>query len=99
MGIPVSYRNAKAIAAALALNLSRGGIAIRTRQPPERGTVIKVKFALPGASREMEVEGVVCWSDENAGMAIQFTTVKASDQAMVEKCVEAHFFRSVKIES
>ena len=38
MGIPVSYRVGKTIAAALALNLSRGGIAIRTSKPPVRGT-------------------------------------------------------------
>ena len=32
MGIPVSYRVGKTIAAALALNLSGGGVAIRTTQ-------------------------------------------------------------------
>src|SRR6185436_12393607 len=84
MGIPVSYRIGKTIAAALALNLSRGGIAIRTVKPPVRGTAIKLKFALPGAKRELEAEGVVCWSDQKAGMGIRFTHVKASDQAMVD---------------
>ena len=59
MGIPVSYRIGKTIAAALALNLSSGGMAIRTSKPPVRGTVIKVKFALPGSKRELETEA---WS-------------------------------------
>jgi uncharacterized protein (TIGR02266 family) len=99
MGIPVSYRIGKTIKAALVLNLSRGGIAIRTSNPPVRGTVIRLKFALPGAKREMEAEGVVCWSDQKAGMGIQFTGLKANDQGMVDGFVEAHFFRSVKIET
>ena len=85
MGIPVSYRIGKTIAAALALNLSRGGMAIRTSKPPVRGTAIKLRFALPGAKREMETEGVVCWSDEKAGMGVQFTKVKPADQAMIER--------------
>ena len=41
-----------------------------------RGTVVKVKFALPGSKRELETEGVVCWSDQKAGMGIRFTKVK-----------------------
>jgi uncharacterized protein (TIGR02266 family) len=99
MGIPVSYRIGKTIVAALVLNLSRGGIAIRTSKPPVRGTAIKLKFALPGAKRELEAEGVVCWSHEKAGMGVQFSTIKATDQATIDDFVEAHFFRSVKIES
>jgi len=99
MGIPVSYRVGNTIVAALVLNLSSGGIAIRTSKPPVRGTALRLKFALPGAKRELEAEGVVTWSDHKAGMGIRFTGVKASDQAMVDGFVEAHFFRSVKLES
>ncbi len=99
MGIPISYRVANTIAAALALNLSRGGMAVRIALPPGRGTVVKIKFALPGSKRELETEGVVCWSDHKAGMGIRFTKVKAADQAVIDAFVEAHFFRSVKIDS
>ncbi len=84
MGIPVSYRIGKTIVAALVLNLSRGGIAIRTSKPPVRGTAIKLKFALPGAKRELEAEGVVCWSHEKAGMGVQFSAIKATDQATID---------------
>jgi len=99
LGIPVSYRIGKTIAAALALNLSTGGVAIRTSKPVVRGTVMKLKFALPGAKREIETEAVVCWSDQKAGMGVRFTKVKPSDQASIDGFVEAHFFRSVKLES
>lgn len=97
-GIPVSYRVGKTIAAALAMDLSAGGLAIRTKNPPVRGTVVKIKFALPGSRRECDAEAVVCWSAHNAGMGIQFTKVKPSDQELINDFVEAHFFRSTKIE-
>lgn len=96
MGIPVSYRSGGTIAAALSLNLSRGGLAIRTSGPLPQGTAIKLRFALPGSKRELETEAVVCWSDQRAGMGIQFTSVKPADQAMIDEFVNAHFFRSVK---
>ena len=98
MGIPVSYRVGKTIAAALAMDLSAGGMAIRTKNPPVRGTVLRVKFALPGAKREVEVESVVCWSVQRAGMGMQFTKVKQGDQNLINEFVEAHFFRSTKLD-
>jgi uncharacterized protein (TIGR02266 family) len=96
MGIPVSYRAGGTIAAALSLNLSRGGMAIRTSGPLPSGTAIKLRFALPGSKRELDAEAVVCWSDERAGMGIRFTNVKPADQGAIDEFVSAHFFRSVK---
>ncbi len=96
MGIAVSYRAGGTIAAALSLNLSRGGIAIRTSGPLPREAVVKLRFALPGSKRQLETEGVVSWSDERAGMGVRFTTVKPADQAAIDEFVNAHFFRSVK---
>lgn len=96
MGIPVSYRAGGKIAAALSLNLSRGGIAIRTSAPLPRDAAVKLRFALPGAKRQLEAEGVICWSDERAGMGMRFTGVKPADQAAIDEFVDAHFFRSVK---
>ena len=96
MGIPVSYRAGGTIAAALSLNLSRGGIAIRTSGPLPRDATVKLRFALPGAKREFETEGVVCWSNERAGMGMRFTSVKPADQTAIDEFVNAHFFRSVK---
>jgi hypothetical protein len=57
-----------------------------------------VKFALPGSKRQLEAEGVVLWSVTKAGMGMRFTKVKPADQALLDGFVEAHFFRSTKIE-
>jgi uncharacterized protein (TIGR02266 family) len=96
MGIPVSYRVGKTITAALAMDLSIGGMALRTKNPPVRGTAVKVKFALPGSKREIETEAVACWSVPNAGVGMRFIKVKPADQNLINGFVEAHFFRSVK---
>jgi len=96
MGIPVSYREGGKIAAALSLNLSRGGIAIRTSGPLPQETVLKLRFALPGAKKALHAEAVVCWSHKKAGMGLRFTSVKPADQTLIDHFVDAHFFRSVK---
>src|SRR5579884_1466256 len=48
LGIPIQYRFGNTIAAALTLNLSHGGIAIRTTSPLDSGSKIKVRFRMPG---------------------------------------------------
>ena len=98
MGIPVSFRIGTKIAAALSLNLSRGGMAIRTAAPPPKDSKVTIKFALPGARKELQTEAVVCWSGAREGMGVRFTTVKPADQEAINTFVDAHFFRSVKIE-
>ena len=55
-----------------------------------------MRFALPGSKRELETEGVVCWSNERTGMALRFTRMKPADQTAIDEFVNAHFFRSVK---
>jgi uncharacterized protein (TIGR02266 family) len=96
LGIPIQYRFGNTIAAALTLNLGRGGIAIRTTSPLEAGSTIKVRFRLPGSKRDVDAGGRVVWSDRRVGMGVQFETVDAANQAMVDTFVDAHFFSNRK---
>src|SRR5262249_48609183 len=96
LGIPIQYRFGNTIAAALTLNLSRGGIAIRTTSPLEAGSKIRVRFRMPGTKRDVEGEGRVAWSDRRVGMGIQFETVDASSQTVIDNFVDAHFFSNRK---
>ena len=57
LGIPIAYRFGNTIAAALTLNLSRGGIAIRTTSPLENGAKVRLRFRLPGSKRDIDAEG------------------------------------------
>ena len=81
LGIPVQYRFGNTIAAALTLNLSHGGIAIRTTSPLDAGSKIRVRFRMPGAKRDIDAEGRVAWSDRRVGMGVQFEKVDPASQA------------------
>jgi uncharacterized protein (TIGR02266 family) len=96
LNISVQYRYGNTIAAALALNLSRGGIAIRTTSPLDAGAKIKVRFRLPGSKRDIDVEGRVAWSDRRLGMGVQFECVESASQASIDSFVDAHFFTNRK---
>jgi uncharacterized protein (TIGR02266 family) len=96
LGIPVQYRFGNTIAAALTLNLSRGGIAIRTTSPLETGSKMKVRFRIPGSRQEVDAEGRVAWHDRRVGMGIQFESVDPSHQALIDNFVDAHFFTNRK---
>ena len=96
LGIPVQYRFGNTIAAALALNISRGGIAIRTTSPLDANARIKVRFRTPGSKSDIDAEGRVAWSDRRVGMGIQFETVESASQALIDSFVDAHFFTNRK---
>jgi uncharacterized protein (TIGR02266 family) len=96
LGIPIAYRFGNTIAAALTLNLSRGGIAIRTTSPLESGAKVRLRFRLPGAKRDIDAAARVTWSDRRHGMGLQFEKVEPHDQAAVDAFVDAHFFNNRK---
>jgi uncharacterized protein (TIGR02266 family) len=96
LAIPIQYRFGNTIAAALTLNLSRGGIAIRTTSPLDGGATIKVRFRMPGSKRDIDAEGKVAWSDRRVGMGIQFEKVEPAHQTIIDNFVDAHFFSNRK---
>jgi uncharacterized protein (TIGR02266 family) len=96
LGIPIQYRFGNTIAAALTLNLSHGGIAIRTTSPLDAGARIKVRFRMPGSKKDIDAEGRVAWSDRRVGMGIQFEIVDQANQAIIDNFVDAHFFSNRK---
>jgi len=96
LGIPVAYRFGNTIAAALTLNLSKGGIAIRTMSPLQAGSKARARFRLPGSKRDIEAESRVSWSDRRVGMGLQFEKVDSADQAAIDEFVDQHFFTNRK---
>ena len=96
IGVSITYRVGNMIAGALALNISHGGLAIRTTSPPEIGTVVRVRFRLPGGKKEIDADGQVRWTDRRIGMGLQFTRIDPGDQAAVDEFVQGHFFTNRK---
>ena len=96
LGIPIQYRFGNTIAAALTLNLSHGGIAIRSTSPLEQGAKIKVRFRMPGSKRDIDAEGRIAWADRRVGMGVQFEKVDPANQTIIDNFVDAHFFSNRK---
>jgi uncharacterized protein (TIGR02266 family) len=96
LGIPVAYRFGNTIAAALTLNISRGGLAIRTTSPLEQGTAVKLRFRLPAGRKDIDAEARIAWVDRRSGMGAQFTTIAADDQEAIVEFVQSHFFTNRK---
>src|ERR671911_2344688 len=96
LGIPVAYRFGNTIAAALTLNLSKGGLAIRTMSPLESGAKVRVRFRLPSSKHDIEGESRVAWTDRRVGMGLQFEKVESIDQAAIDEFVDQHFFSNRK---
>jgi uncharacterized protein (TIGR02266 family) len=96
LGIPVAYRFGNTIAAALTLNLSKGGIAIRTMSPLAEGSKVRGRFRLPGSKVDIEAESRVAWSDRRVGMGLQFEKVDSADQLAIDEFVDQHFFTNRK---
>jgi hypothetical protein len=96
LGIPIAYRFGNAIAAAVTLNISRGGVSVRTTTPLEKGVVVKAHFRMPMGKRDIDVDAKVAWSDRRVGMGFEFVNLGAEEQAAITEWVESHFFTNRK---
>ena len=96
LGVPVSYRVGYAIAGALTINISHGGLAIRTTNPLTVDTAVRVRFRLPAGKQEIEAEARVAWANQRLGMGLQLTRISSTHQAQIDHYVQSHFFSNRK---
>ncbi len=96
LGIPIAYRVGNTIAAALTLNLCRGGIAIRTTSPLEIDGKARLRFRLPASKKDIDADARVCWCDTRIGMGLQFDRVDAADQTAIDEFVDSTLFHPRK---
>lgn len=96
LGIPVAYRFGNTIATALTLNISSGGLAIRTTNPLPVGSVVRVRFRLPAVRSDIQAEARIAWIDQRVGMGLQFSKMDDASQAAVDTFVQSHFFTNRK---
>ncbi|MFZ5993741.1 MAG: TIGR02266 family protein [Thermodesulfobacteriota bacterium] len=86
----------------LSQNLNEGGIFIETDRPAPVGTVVEIKFYLPGDhNKPIETHGVVVWSTNTlqgkgaghtrAGMGIEFENLDNHDKERIN-----NFIRDMK---
>jgi uncharacterized protein (TIGR02266 family) len=96
LGIPVAYRVGNTISSAVTLNVSQGGLAIRTTSPLDVGTKLRVRFRLSTSRFDLESEACVAWSVPRLGMGVEFVSLEHESQAAIHAFVHAHFFSNRK---
>lgn len=94
----VRIENFSKMSRLLMSNLSRGGIFIPTQRPAEIGTRLKLRIELTDPPREIKLEGEVVsrnvgptFDVGERGMGIRFTSLGASDQAIIDELYEQQF--------
>ena len=96
LGIPVAYRFGNTIATALTLNISGGGLAVRTTNPLPVDSSVRVRFRLPAVRSDVQAEARIAWVDHRVGMGLQFTKVDDASQSAIDQFVQSHFFTNRK---
>jgi uncharacterized protein (TIGR02266 family) len=96
LGNPVAYRIGNTIASAVATNVSRGGLGIRTASPVEVGTGMRVRFRLPTSRTDIESEAQVVWAEHGVGMGVQFSLLDGEARTALESFVHGSFFSNRK---
>jgi uncharacterized protein (TIGR02266 family) len=77
-------------------NVSKGGLYIRTQEPPPVGTDLEVRFKLPDQKRELNLSVKVAWTYKqpetvalnSSGMGVQFNNISDEDLKTVIAFVE-----------
>ena len=93
--IEIVFRESGSFIKSYMLNVSGGGIFIRTDRPLPLDSALAIKMQLPGDSEKMPVQGKVVWSNGHskafpAGMGIQFTEVAPGHKEKIDAFVQAH---------
>ena len=75
-----------------AINLSRGGMFIRTTKPLPVGSQVKLRFEVPGSGKEIQTPGRVVrivsehsGAGEPGGMGVAFEGIAASDVRLINR--------------
>ncbi|MCA3016773.1 MAG: TIGR02266 family protein [Myxococcaceae bacterium] len=91
----VAYRTVDGFITDWAVNISKGGIFINTRNPLSVGSVVRLIISLPDAAFPFDLTGRVIrvhphdpQTDQMSGMGIEFIDVDADKQARLERFVD-----------
>ena len=89
LNIPITYKCENTIATAVTLNISKGGLGIRTITPAGPGSKVEVRFRLPGYASDIEATSRTVWSDkQRGGMGLQFEQVDSLDQSVIDNFID-----------
>lgn len=93
--IEIVFREAGSLIKSYMLNVSNGGIFIKTDHPLALDTMVGLCIQLPGEKEKMNMEGRVVWANPKAkafpaGMGIQFVNLSPEHKDKIKAFVEAN---------
>jgi hypothetical protein len=91
--VPVSLdcKDGKATDAFL-VNVSQGGIQIRTNNPVEAAKDFQVSFELPGARAGLKAKAEIAWQDKRGNLGIRFVKLAPQQQRTLQLWLAQQYF-------
>ena len=96
LGAAVTFRHGHTIVTAVTLNISRGGVAIRSTTPLPIGTNVRLRLRLPSPAKDIDADARVVWSNPQSGMGLQFDRICGDHMDAIDEFVNSHFFSNRK---
>ncbi|MBI5970935.1 MAG: response regulator [Deltaproteobacteria bacterium] len=95
VSLPVDFALGEKTQTGFMLNISEGGIFLHTKDEILVGSMLHMRFSLPGAGKIFDVKGIVKWSTNNAehrtlfgGYGVMFTSLSDTDAAIIKGFVD-----------
>ncbi len=95
--LEVKYGDITSFISDYAMNISRGGMFISTKDPLKVNTVISVEFVIPDIRVPIQVKGRVSWVNDPQqikgtnlipGMGVEFQTLSEEDQKKLHSFID-----------
>lgn len=74
------------------INISSGGMALKTPSPLRPGEVVQIALFLPGAGQAVRACGTVVWDDKHGKTGINFQCGIQRDQSELDAWLNARFY-------
>jgi hypothetical protein len=89
--VSLSCRGRKAMDAYL-VNVSQGGMQIRTQDPVESAKALQVSFELPGARTGLKAKAEIAWQDKRGNLGIRFVKLAKQQQRTLQLWLAQQYF-------
>jgi uncharacterized protein (TIGR02266 family) len=95
--IEIEFKHTIDFVSSYMLNISKGGLFIRTDEALPLDTIVFLRFTLPGDTKPIETAGKVVWCNAREekgyfprGMGIKFVKLNSDDAGKIKKFVDEH---------
>jgi c-di-GMP-binding flagellar brake protein YcgR len=74
------------------VNLSQGGMQIRTEDSVEAAKPLQISFDLPGARSSLKAQAEVVWKDKQGNVGIRFVKIAPHEQRTLQLWMAQQYF-------